>query len=84
MNTIQKPEKLIERLVKASSMEGDLVLDPFSGVGTCLSVCKRLGRRYIGIEKNEEFVRLSKDRLDNANKQISYDVVREQSALLQL
>ena len=63
LNTIQKPEKLIERLVKASSMEGDLVLDPFSGVGTCPSVCKRLGRRYIGIEKNKEFVDFSNARL---------------------
>ena len=63
LNTIQKPEKLIERLVKASSMEGDLVLDPFSGVGTCPSVCKRLGRRYIGIEKNKEFVDFSNTRL---------------------
>lgn len=84
LNTIQKPEKLIERLVKASSMEGDLVLDPFSGVGTCPSVCKRLGRRYIGIEKNKEFVRLSNNRLDNANEQIDCDVVHEQSASLQL
>ena len=84
LNTIQKPEKLIERLVKASSMEGDLVLDPFSGVGTCPSACKRLGRRYIGIEKNEEFVRLSNDRLDNSRKQANYDIVREQSALLHL
>lgn len=80
LNTIQKPEKLIERLVNASSMRGDLVLDPFSGVGTCPYVCKRLGRRYIGIEKDEEFVRLSNDRLDNANEKINYDVLREQSA----
>lgn len=63
LNTIQKPEELIERLVKASSKEGDLVLDPFSGVGTCPYVCKELGRRFIGIEKNEEFVRLSNKRL---------------------
>lgn len=84
LNTIQKPERLIERLVKASSMKGDLVLDPFSGVGTCPSVCKRLGRRYIGIEKNEEFVRLSNDRLDNSREQVNHDIVREQSALLQL
>lgn len=66
LNTIQKPEKLIERLVKASSREGDLVLDPFSGVGTCPSVCKRLGRRFIGVERNDEFVRLSNERLDGA------------------
>ena len=44
LNTIQKPEKLIERLVLASSNPGDLVLDPFSGVGTCpVVVCERHG-----------------------------------------
>ena len=63
LNTIQKPESLIERLVKASSMEGDLVLDPFAGVGTCPVVCQRLGRRFIGIERDEGFVRAANDRL---------------------
>lgn len=64
LNTVQKPEKLIERLVLASSNEGDLVLDPFSGVGTTAVVCKKLGRRFIGFELNEEYVRLSNERLD--------------------
>lgn len=63
LNTIQKPEKLIERLVKASSNEGDIVLDPFCGVGTCPAVCKRLGRHFIGIEQNEAFVNASMERL---------------------
>lgn len=56
LNTIQKPESLIERLVKASSSEGDIVMDPFAGVGTCPVVCQRIGRRFIGIEKDETFV----------------------------
>jgi len=63
LNTIQKPEKLIERLVKASSNEGDIVLDPFCGVGTCPTVCKRLGRHFIGIEQNIVFVNASMERL---------------------
>lgn len=63
LNTVQKPERLIERLVKASSAEGDIVLDPFAGVGTCPVVCKRLGRRYIGIEQDEIFVEASNARL---------------------
>jgi DNA modification methylase len=63
LNTIQKPESLIERLVKASSAEGDLVLDPFVGVGTCPVVCQRLGRRFIGIEKDGSFVEAANDRL---------------------
>jgi len=63
LNTIQKPEQLIERLVKASSLEGDLVLDPFAGVGTCPVVCKRLKRHFIGIEKDEKFVEAGNKRL---------------------
>lgn len=63
LNTVQKPERLIERLVKASSAEGDLVLDPFAGVGTCPVVCRRLGRRYIAFEQNEIFVDASNARL---------------------
>jgi len=66
LNTIQKPEALIERLVKASSQQGDLVLDPFAGVGTCPVVCRRLGRRFIAFEQNEHFVALADERLDRA------------------
>ena len=63
LNTIQKPEKLMERLVKASSAPGDIVLDPFAGVGTCPVVCKKLGRRFIGIESNKTFVDAANARL---------------------
>jgi len=63
LNTIQKPERLMQRLIKASSNEGDLVLDPFSGVGTCPVVCKRLGRDFIGIERDREFVDVAEARL---------------------
>ena len=63
LNTIQKPEKLIERLVQASSAAGDLVLDPFAGVGTCPVVCRKLGRRFIGIEQDKTFVAAANARL---------------------
>ncbi len=63
LNTIQKPEKLIERLIKASSSKGDLVLDPFAGVGTCPVVCRRLDRHFIAIEKEKEFVDIANRRL---------------------
>ena len=63
LNTIQKPEKLIERLVKASSAPGDLVLDPFAGVGTTPAVCRRLNRRFIAIENHAPFVKAANDRL---------------------
>lgn len=65
LNTIQKPEKLIRRLVLASSNPGDLVLDPFSGVGTTAVVCKQTGRRFVGFEKNEKYLQIAIDRLEH-------------------
>ncbi len=71
LNTIQKPESLIERLVKASSAKDDIVLDPFAGVGTCPVVCKKFGRRFIGIEKDETFVKAATDRLADADRRLA-------------
>lgn len=71
LNTIQKPERLIERLVKASSNEGDVVLDPFTGVGTCPVVCKRLGRKFVGIERDSRFVDATLKRLQNVEKELA-------------
>ena len=65
LNTIQKPEKLIERLIKASSNPGDLVFDPFTGSGTVPVVCQRLQRRFIGCELNPEYVAIAQERLNN-------------------
>lgn len=59
----QKPEGLIERMVLASSNEGDMVLDPFSGSGTTLRVCQQLNRNCIGFELNPDFVQMTKERL---------------------
>jgi len=59
----QKPEALIERMVLASSEKNDLVLDPFSGIGTTLRVCQQLSRNCIGIELNPEYITLIKERL---------------------
>jgi len=71
LNTIQKPAQLIERLVKASSSEGDLVLDPFVGVGTCPVVCRKLGRHFIGFEREPEFVRLANARLEELESELA-------------
>ncbi|MEP6664465.1 MAG: site-specific DNA-methyltransferase, partial [Verrucomicrobiota bacterium] len=65
LNTIQKPERLIERLIKASSKMGDCVLDPFAGVGTVPVVCKRHHRDFIAFEINREFVDIGNRRLAN-------------------
>jgi len=63
LNTIQKPEKLFDRIVRASSNEKDLVLDPFSGVGTTFVVCKRLNRNFIGFEINSDYVDIGRRRI---------------------
>ena len=54
----QKPEALLERVIRASSNAGDLVLDPFAGTFTTCAVAQRLGRRSLGIELNKEFVKI--------------------------
>ena len=59
----QKPELLLERIIKASSNQGELVLDPFSGTFTTSSVAKRLGRVSIGIEREQEYVKIGLRRL---------------------
>ena len=64
----QKPEKLIAKLILASSNEGDLVLDPFAGSGTTAVVCKKLGRKFISIEQNELYVSWAEKRLLDADK----------------
>ncbi len=51
----QKPEKLYAKLILASSREGDLVFDPFLGSGTSAVVARKLNRRYLGVEVNEEY-----------------------------
>ena len=59
----QKPEGLYERMILASSNEGDVVLDPFGGSGTCLHVCQHTGRKGIAIELNEEYCKMTAERL---------------------
>lgn len=69
----QKPEKLIAKLILASSKEGDVVFDPFMGSGTSCVVASKLGRHYCGIEQNEEYCLWALKRLalakDNAEIQ---------------
>ena len=66
LNTIQKPEKLMERLIKASSNPGDLVFDSFCGSGTVPVVCERLGRRFVGCEINPDYCRIAEARMAKA------------------
>ena len=73
----QKPEALLERIIQASSNEGDVVLDPFCGCGTAVAVAERLGRRWTGIDITHIAISLMKSRLhDTFGTQLSdYDVV---------
>lgn len=73
----QKPEALLERIIKASSNEEDVVLDPFCGCGTTVSVAQRLKRRWIGIDVTHLAIGLIKDRLKSAFSRAKYQVVGE-------
>ena len=62
----QKPEKLLAKLILASSNEGDIVFDPFLGSGSTSVTAKKLGRHYIGIEQNEQYCVWAEKRLHMA------------------
>ncbi|WP_158915122.1 site-specific DNA-methyltransferase [Caulobacter sp. S45] len=59
----QKPEALLHRVLLASTRPGDLVLDPFFGSGTTGAAAKRLGRRFIGIEREQAYIEVAKARI---------------------
>lgn len=60
----QKPEYLLERIIQASTVQGNIVLDPFCGSGTTGVVANRLGRNFIGIDLSEEYLQITKKRLE--------------------
>lgn len=64
----QKPEKLIAKLILASTDIGDKILDPFGGSGTTAVVCKKLGRHCVSIEQNPQYCIWTQIRLDKAEK----------------
>jgi len=69
----EKPLKALDKLVESASKEGQIVLDPFAGSGTTLMSCERLNRKWIGIEIEEEYCRLAKDRIFSCLKQRSLE-----------
>lgn len=64
----QKPEALLYRVIMSSTVPGDTVLDPFFGTGTTGAVAKKLGRRYIGIEREQEYIEYAQHRLDEIKR----------------
>ena len=76
----QKPEALLERIIQASSNEGDVVLDPFCGCGTAVAAAQKLDRRWVGIDITHLAVALMKSRLKTAfdmEPSRDYDVLGE-------
>ena len=74
----QKPEALLERIIKVSSNEGDVVLDTFCGCGTAIAVAQRLNRRWIGVDITHLAIALLKYRLDDAfGDDVKYEVIGE-------
>jgi modification methylase len=63
VHNTQKPEALLYRVIAASTNPGDVVLDPFFGTGTTGAVAKRLYRRWIGIEQDQDYVRIARERI---------------------
>jgi len=64
----QKPESLLYRVIMSSSNAGDVILDPFFGSGTTGAVAKKLGRNYIGIERDKKYVKIAQKRIDAVEK----------------
>jgi DNA modification methylase len=64
-HSTQKPEELLYRVILSTSNVGDIVLDPFSGSGTTAAVAKRLGRNFIAFEREQFYVDVANERLDN-------------------
>ena len=71
LDSINRPEKLIERIIKASSNPGDLVFDCFMGSGTTQAVAMKLGRRFIGADINLGAIETTTKRLLNIQKELS-------------
>jgi modification methylase len=78
----QKPEALLHRIILASSNKGDVILDPFLGSGTTAAVAKRLGRRFVGIEREQAYAEAARARLKAVTplKAASVETVRSKRA----
>jgi modification methylase len=62
-HSTQKPESLLYRVILSSSRQGDVVLDPFFGSGTTGAVARKLGRHFIGIERDKDYAKLARSRI---------------------
>lgn len=81
LHPTQKPEKLLQIIIAASSNSGDLVLDPFAGSGTTLVVAQKMHRRWIGIEKNPVYYDAAVKRLNALQPSIAFERRHDYSTL---
>ena len=70
LHPTQKPERLLELLILASSNEKDIVLDPFFGTGTTGFIANKLNRKWIGIENNDDYYKIASERLSKKKKNV--------------
>ena len=78
----QKPVALLERIIKASSNPGDVVLDPFCGCGTAIAAAQKLGRKWIGIDITHLAIGLIKRRMEDAfGDAVKYQVIGEPTTI---
>ncbi|MCB9989092.1 MAG: site-specific DNA-methyltransferase [Rhodospirillales bacterium] len=75
----QKPEALLYRVLMSSTNPGDLVMDPFFGTGTTGAVAKKLGRDFIGIEREDSYIKAAQTRLDGIKKLGSDEILHTPS-----
>jgi len=68
LHSTQKPEALLHRIIVACTRPNDIILDPFLGSGTTAAVAKKLGRHYIGIDKDKTYIQFAKNRLKHIKK----------------
>lgn len=77
----QKPQELLERIIKIGTDEGDTVLDPFCGCGTAIEAAETLDRHWIGVDITHLAISLIKHRLQDAFEEVEYEVVGEPTTL---
>ena len=68
LHSTQKPESLLYRILLASTNKDDFIFDPFLGSGTTAVVAKKMGRKYLGIEREEKYFKVAKQRLEKTKK----------------
>jgi site-specific DNA-methyltransferase (adenine-specific) len=74
-HSTQKPEALLYRVILSNSNPGDIVLDPFLGSGTTAAVAKKLHRQWIGIERDEDYIKIARERIDGIQQEMFVEEV---------